>query len=403
MLIAWTSYAQAAPPALGNVRVSDVTPSAFSVIFTTDQRITPELRIFLDDRGLASAGSAQVDVMPLPDILQEPARTAGVWKLRVTGLSPTTTYYYQLRATSDATGSVSILPQNPPYLSATTETRIERVQTADNTRAPTKSPFLLHDSAARGTPAPAGAVVLADVEGGAAPVSVYVGDGSRGGVAGVDLSNVFSSQTHESLRINGGETVRLQTIAAHDDVRTRAWKLPAVVDGVATTLEPFSQQVTLNPGWNLVAFQVEPSDRSVETVFAAAAPDVTEVWTQVNGQWVYRDLVANTGTLTTINVNQGYFVLATAPATITVEGGWAVDEIRLLPGWNIVGYRDLDSRLVQDIVDPMTGSVRAVWGYDEATQTWRCYKPGVPAEVNDLGSIEPGRAYYVYMSTERGW
>ena len=122
-------------------------------------------------------------------------------KVRVSGLKPGTTYYFQIVTTTDE--GTLIEPPNGPFPSVTTEL----------SSSPPINDVLLHKILASDGSTPAlGALLLVEVEGADYPITGWVGDGYTAPLAGVDLANIYSATSHLYLDLSGGEAVTLESI-----------------------------------------------------------------------------------------------------------------------------------------------------------------------------------------------
>ena len=84
-----------AVPETMSVRVTDVTPTSFAVVWMTDVAAVPEVEIYLD-AAMQEQLSEEVLLTPMADASAQVAAAAqqkGIMKIRATGLAPSTTYY----------------------------------------------------------------------------------------------------------------------------------------------------------------------------------------------------------------------------------------------------------------------------------------------------------------------
>lgn len=104
-----------------------------------------------------------------------------------------------------------------------------------------------------------------------------------------------------------------------------------------------------------------------------------------------------------------YALLAAAMSSLVLVNVKAETQtFNLAPNWNLIGFQVTPDDPTPEGIFGKLSSLRTVWTYDAAQKQWKRYeKPsgtGVQAEntkaANDLlsiGSIEPGKAYWVYM------
>ena len=200
-------------PVVSDLVVSDVTPRSFSVIWNTSEPAVPDIDVFSDESGLTPVSGIVVTPFPLKNenvSVRDAARTAGVMKVEVTGLTAGTLYYFQTRTTSVSTGETTQSPQAAVMMSVTTEGKITRSITLASSEN-----YFSNDLIFIGCYLPDdisyadGALLVAEIQGGSYPISGFVGDGMAAPFAYVDLNNVFSATTHETLPLDGNENVTL--------------------------------------------------------------------------------------------------------------------------------------------------------------------------------------------------
>jgi len=210
----------AAAPSVSNITVTDVTPTAFSVVWGSNQPgSTCTLNVFTDEAGTTPAGATVTsEIVTRPE-----AGNRGIMKVRVTGVQPTTTYYYQTSTTSGV--DTTLYPAAAPFPSVRTETETQFVS---NDTLVVKV-FEADDS----TPVLAnGAILIATVTGASYPVSGWAGDGVPAGYAGVDLNNLYSSASRKSLELAGGENIEFLAFGGANGSNGCATVVPAETGGM---------------------------------------------------------------------------------------------------------------------------------------------------------------------------
>ena len=115
LLVVQSAHAEIA---LTNARITDVTPSSFSVIWYTDQQSTPSVRIYTDMDGTVEVTSDyELSSYPIQGPISDFANryeyrqsrktfidgmnALGFNHVRVEGLDPSTTYYVKLFSQND--------------------------------------------------------------------------------------------------------------------------------------------------------------------------------------------------------------------------------------------------------------------------------------------------------------
>ena len=179
-----------------SLRVTDVTPVQFKVVWATAEPAVSSSRVFLDENGTLPCAEAEV----ISESAQHPpAEDIGVMKVRVTGLKPDTSYFFQMESKSKITDTVSLYPQSPPFL----EVRTEKSSTV------VRNDVLAQKIDAADSQPSKGMLVIASVAKASYPVSGWVGDGVPEQWAAIDMNNFYDRDSHSNLQLSGGEVIDL--------------------------------------------------------------------------------------------------------------------------------------------------------------------------------------------------
>jgi hypothetical protein len=211
-----TATAWAVPETV-SVRITDVTPSSFSVVWLTNVPAQPTVQVFSDASGNDDI-STEVGIQPMPDMIDSVAAAAkmkGVMKVRVSGLTANTVY---------AVRTVSVDPSQTEsigYSALQTVTTAERVDahrtTADGTLEPRNNDLLTFSIYIRPGHLPqSGELILLESDTGSYPVSAFVGQDIAAPEGLIDLNNLFDfdgisldviADENATLRIYRGGTL----------------------------------------------------------------------------------------------------------------------------------------------------------------------------------------------------
>jgi hypothetical protein len=207
LLCANAGAAWSATPEVSNILITDVTPVSFSVVWTASGPSNCGINVFTDEKGLQELTDLLIEPMPVanrdPTIVSD-AIANGVMKVRVNGLSPDTTYYFQTITISQATFEEISFPETPPFLAVTTESVVTRGMSYGASIIPFSNDVIWMPCYRQDGITPAtGGLLLACAFGSEYPVSSFVGDGVEIPYACVDLNNLFSEVTHETLFLPG--------------------------------------------------------------------------------------------------------------------------------------------------------------------------------------------------------
>lgn len=205
--LAWGGNAFAVPENV-SLRVTDVTTSSFALVWMTDVAATPAVEVY-SDSGMANPLTETVSVTAMPDVNHEvasAARSKGVMKVRVSGLSSNTNYYARA-VTVDPADAANIgysALQEITTAAVVTPYREEvdgTLRGFANDLAPLKVYIRPSDSDA--VPG-LGDLILMETPGSPYPESAFVGAGIPAPEGVIDLNNLFGTEM-TSLFIQGGE------------------------------------------------------------------------------------------------------------------------------------------------------------------------------------------------------
>ena len=182
------------------LKVTDVTPLAFSVIWATSKPATCGLNVFLDAEGTAPYLEAAIS----PESSEHPpAEDTGVMKIRVVNLKPNTRYFFQTKTTFKNDGTVYLYPEGPPFI----EVRTEESSIIVRNDMLTQQVIVPDGKSALGT------LLIAHVGNASYPISGWTGDGVPDEWAAIDTNNFYDKEKHFNLELEGGEIINLTLFA----------------------------------------------------------------------------------------------------------------------------------------------------------------------------------------------
>jgi hypothetical protein len=211
-ILALASQAQAAPPAVSNITVTDVTPAGFTVTWNSSVASQPTVRVFTGSNGTgevtASAISVANPVKGAEQAVRQASQAAGVMQVQVGGLVASTQYYVQTVTINATTGESAYAPALASLPGVTTMSRIEpAIEQNGSALLYANDQVQIKPLKQDGSDVPAGAVVAVQLPGSAYPVTGVVGDGIEAPYACIDLNNAFDSATTETIAQQGGVEV----------------------------------------------------------------------------------------------------------------------------------------------------------------------------------------------------
>jgi hypothetical protein len=228
--------------ATSGLRVTDVKPRAFSLVWLANQAaVSCSAKVYADPEG-----QVQINGFRITDesAAHPPAAQNGVMKVMVSGetetLTPETTYYFQIVTTS-AQGTL-VEPSSGSLPSVKTEASSVYV---DND-------VLLHRILMNDGTTPAlGTLLLIEVREGKGdyPVTGWVDDGYSAPLAAAELINIYSAVNHRNLELFGGESLTVQSIGGLLGFRQMTATVPERIGGgspQSLSPTPSDEQCTLD-------------------------------------------------------------------------------------------------------------------------------------------------------------
>lgn len=167
----------------------------------------------------------------------------------------------------------------------------------------------------------------------------------------------------------------------------------------------YHYDVGLAPGWNLVSWPLVPATENLtdtlddlgdicDEAWAYDAWDGSDPWKEWPGDLVQADEAT------------GLWLHATEAAILTVTG-WLPDSpsIELRAGWNLVGYPSHTARPVDEALASIDGYYTTVETFDptDPVNPWKDFDVDVPSYANDLVLMEPGKGYWIYVTSDCTW
>jgi RHS repeat-associated protein len=191
----------------------------------------------------------------------------------------------------------------------------------------------------------------------------------------------------KNFEIRDGRTVKY--------VFDGARRVARVEGRLSASGEAATQSIPLQPGWNVISFDVAPENPGIGSVLGATAGTVTDVWAfdATLGQYVGYVPGEGRHDLTEMHAQKGYLLYATAPGVLTVTGTRVSGHIPVAAGWNLIGAPA--DGLVS--IEEALSAVEGVWAFDASGKKWMNHAPEMPAFLSNLTVAEPGRAYWVKM------
>ncbi len=189
----------------------------------------------------------------------------------------------------------------------------------------------------------------------------------------------------------------------------------AVTASANVTINAATHSLALVPGWNLVSFNLSPSNTGIATVLSSinSKYDLVYAWDasgghSSSGNWMKYSPTAPdySNSLNSVDQRMGFWIHMTAAGTLDVAGNVPVStEIQLSTnagGWNLVGYPAAVDRALPAALGSNFSLVYAFHASD-TTDPWKLYDASSPAWANDLSQLTPGWGYWVKVTATYPW
>jgi hypothetical protein len=181
-----------------------------------------------------------------------------------------------------------------------------------------------------------------------------------------------------------------------------------------------THNITLVPGWNLVSFNLHPTNTSIANVLSSLVGnyDLVYAWDatgahSTSGNWMKFAPSAPSYSNSLINLDEkmGFWIHMTSADTLDVVGNVPVTTNIAISdnagGWNLVAYPSAeDGALPAVLVDHGVGTdFSIVYAYhaNETADPWKLFGRTVPAWANDLTEFAPGWGYWVKATADNTW
>jgi hypothetical protein len=154
-----------------------------------------------------------------------------------------------------------------------------------------------------------------------------------------------------------------------------------------------SQTIGLAQGWNLISSRINPSDPAIESVFGGVDADLSLVKNEAGDIYSPGVGLNNIGDWQS---REGYLVYMTNSQSMSVSG-YGVDpttSFMLEEGWNLIPYYPETPMTPADAFASISAELVLV-----KNQAGETYVPDPQDPIDDIGQLQPGQAYKVYVSS----
>lgn len=159
----------------------------------------------------------------------------------------------------------------------------------------------------------------------------------------------------------------------------------AVVDSKATKCSS-GQTISLTKGWNLISFNVIPTNTAISSVFAGLGSNLQTIKTADGFYTSSQSAFMNS--LTNIEVGKAYLVFVSASTSLTVNGIPTGNlSFPLKKGWNMMGYPMQSNSSINTAFSNISSQIITVKNFDGFWQP--------ASSTNSLINLEPGKGYFI--------
>ena len=168
------------------------------------------------------------------------------------------------------------------------------------------------------------------------------------------------------------------------------------VNGVGDACESRLFTIQLKKGWNLISFNLEPVDTSIETVLEDIMDKVVIVNTfDEEGAKTYVPGMPQFSDLTEMDHLHGYEIKVKKDVTLTINGTIPDDRVIALgKGWNLISYLCESKKNVEYVFNSQLMSDLVIIKTSVDGKS-KIYVPSM--RTNTLKEMEPGIGYWVMM------
>jgi hypothetical protein len=241
VLLLWAGHALAVPETV-SLRVADVTPRSFCLVWMSNVAAEPDLEVFAD-AAMTDELTDNLNIVVLPDLeafVADAARSKHIYKVRVSGLQAG--FEYHVRSLTRDSGDSDSIGYSAPQAVKTAARVIPYRSETDGRLSGLSNDLLNFKVYVR--PAESGEVfagvgdmLLLETTQTAYPISAFAGQGITNGEGLLDLNNLFNLGG-DSFAASGNELVSLRVYRGDTlSVLYHLRKLP-VVSGSLAVAEP---------------------------------------------------------------------------------------------------------------------------------------------------------------------
>jgi hypothetical protein len=173
-------------------------------------------------------------------------------------------------------------------------------------------------------------------------------------------------------------------------------------DTMTLTITTLTQTLSLNTGWNMVSFYVQPKQKSMTAIFQPliSADKIIKIIDEKGG---FIQNIPGIGWMNTIGNmanTEGYYVKASSSGSMTLQGQPVTlpFDIPLKTGWNMAGYPIQKAQNAITVLQPLASASKLIKVVSESGRFIQNI-PGI-GWMNTIGDFYPGKGYYIKVSSD---
>ena len=179
---------------------------------------------------------------------------------------------------------------------------------------------------------------------------------------------------------------------------------------------PATHSIPLTVGWNLVSFNVHPTNTDIATVLSSITGNYSLVYawdaTSSSNNWLMYDpsMPPFLNSLNHLDETMGFWIYMTTADTLEVTGlipvTTNINVYANAGGWNLVAYPSGVNRpLPEALSDNGIGTdFSLVYAYDaDDAAPWKLFDVNMPPFLNSLTELSPSWGYWVKVNANHTW
>ena len=179
---------------------------------------------------------------------------------------------------------------------------------------------------------------------------------------------------------------------------------------------PATHSIPLTVGWNLVSFNVHPTNTDIVTVLSSIAGNYSLVYawdaTSSSNNWLMYDpsMPPFLNSLNHLDETMGFWIYMTTADTLEVTGlipvTTNVNVYANAGGWNLVAYPSGVNRPLPEALSDngISTDFSLVYAYDaDDAAPWKLFDVNMPPFLNSLTELSPSWGYWVKVNANHTW